>query len=380
MSSTIVTNRQAWLEKISAERKGADPQDLLWPVGPGLSVDPHPEPPQKPKGPIRLDSGWQIGAYVAADSAEMANAAALEELNGGVEALLFSLHHQPDEQEIGRLLANIQPEFVSLHCNLFYPERDPSVLFRDLVFFLRSKGYDLEKVRGSVDFDPLLDWGEPPWKPLIRLLKFVNIYMPGFKVLQVNGRAFNTGPQYSATELSLIIAKGAEYLHQLEQRGVDPGLANRHLQFAVTQGTNYFIEIAKLRALRLLWSNVLAGFGIEHGQTTIAAHTDPEVFEQDQNKNLLRITSQGMSAVVGGADIVFLRPPDATPIDLDSSTEFGRRMARNVQQLLRLESGFNDLNDPAAGSYFIDELTEEMAKDAWQKFLDIERQGGFQEV
>ncbi|MEO0628359.1 MAG: methylmalonyl-CoA mutase family protein [Bacteroidota bacterium] len=380
MLSNTATNRQDWLEKLKAERKGADTAELNWPVGPGLSVDPHPVAPEEPKGKLRLDSGWQIGAYVAAAPAETANAAALEELNGGVEALLFSLHHQPDEAEIGRLLADIHAEFVSLHCNLFYPERDPAVLFRDLVFYLRSQGYDLAKVRGSVDFDPLLDWGEPPWNPLMRLLKFVDAYMPGFKVLQVNGRAFNTGPQYSATELSLIIAKGAEYLHQLEQRGISAELANRHLQFAVTQGTTYFVEIAKLRALRLLWANVLEGFGIKGGQTTIAAHTDPEVFEDDRNKNLLRITSQGMSAVVGGADLVYLRPPDATHTDLDSSTEFGRRMARNVQQLLRLESGFDQLNDPAAGSYFLDELTEKLAKDAWARFLEIEEQGGFQSI
>ncbi|MEM6397753.1 MAG: methylmalonyl-CoA mutase family protein [Bacteroidota bacterium] len=380
MLSKTASDRQAWLDKLKAERKGADVSNLVWPIGPGLEVDPHPEPPANSKGPVRMSSGWEIGAYVSAAPPEEANMLALEELNGGVEALLFSLHDQPNEQEIGRMLRGIQPEFVSLHCNLFYPERDPAVLFRDLVFYLRSAGFNLAKVKGSVDFDPLLDWGEPPWQPLLRLLKFVDRYMPGFKVLQVNGKAFNTGPQYSATELSLIVAKGAEYLHQIQERGMSAELANRHLQFAVTQGTNYFVEIAKLRALRLLWSNVLEGFGIKDGQTTIAAHTDPEVFEEDKNQNLLRITSQGMSAVVGGADLVFLRPPDASPFNLDGTTDFGRRMARNVQQLLRLESGFEELNDPAAGSYFIDQLTDKLAREAWGKFLEIEQNGGFVEI
>ncbi|MEM7571762.1 MAG: methylmalonyl-CoA mutase family protein [Bacteroidota bacterium] len=370
-----------WLAQARKERKGADPVELDWQIGPQLSMTPHLTREESPaQAPLRLRPGWEIGTYVAAGDTASVNAAALSELEGGAEALLFNLHDQPDEAEIGQMLSGIQAEFVSLHCNLYYPERDPAVLFRDLIFYLRSQNYDLQKISGSVDFDPLLDWGEPPWPPLLRLLNFASKYMPNFRVLQVNGKAFNTGPQDSDTELSLIIAKGAEYLHQLQERGVNPALANRHLQFAVTQGTTYFVEIAKLRALRILWANVLQGFGVEGAGVMIASHTDPSSFGEDTNQNLLRLSTQGMAAVVGGADLVFLRPPDAPPSGVEQATDFGRRMARNVQQLLRLEAGFDEFEDPAAGSYYLDQLTEKMATSAWQQFLEIEAKGGFAAV
>ena len=121
-------------------------------------------PPDPPSVPVS-------GAYVSSGTDNAAlNLYAREELLAGARALLFRLFRQPERTDIAELLREVPANSVSLHCSLRYPGQDPAELFRDLVYYLRTEGYTLERVRGSVDFDPLLDWSEPPLPPLVRLL------------------------------------------------------------------------------------------------------------------------------------------------------------------------------------------------------------------
>ena len=324
------------------------------------------------------EAGWEIGAYLRSGTNRAINEAARTALNQGAEALLYRLYHQPTPAEIADLLAGIRLDYISVHCALRYPGQDPAELFRDLIKYLRREGYRLGDIRGSVDFDPLLDWNEPPFPPLLRLLDFVGEYMPGFKVLQVNAAGFNNGPGSADSELALAIAKGAEYLQQIRARDYPVEVAARHLQFAFTVGNSYYVDVAKLRALRILWANVLRGFGIENARpVTIAAHTDLATLTPDRDQNLLLLTTQGLSAVTGGADQVFLSPAEGPE---EKSTDFGHRMALNVQHLLRLEAGLDAYADPAAGSYYLETLTEQLVESAWERFKAVEAQGGFAEA
>jgi len=292
---------------------------------------------------------------------------------------LFSLYRQIDVEEMSQILAGIELPYISLHCALYFPDRDPAELFRDLIFYLRRQQYPLNKIQGSVDFDPLFDWSDPPLRPLIRLLHFVSKHMPRFRVLQVNGNAFNTGPARTDAELALTIAKGAEYLNMLQEKGVPPEIANHHMQFALSLGKSYYVDVAKLRALRILWANVLKGFGVKDiVLPRLAAHSGLDSLTSNVNDNLLQLTTQALAAVSGSADLLFLLPADVATDQ--GSTPFGRRMSRNIQQLLRLESGISELSDPAAGSYFLDTLTNKLAECAWEQFLEIEAQGGFAKV
>jgi methylmalonyl-CoA mutase len=369
-----------WLEQVRRETKGKDPAELDWQLNERIRLSPLYTPEDSPsRGDIPVESGWQMGSYVGAGHAKEVNLRALEELSGGAEALLFNLYHQPDLPEMGVILDKIELPFISLNCALYFPDRDPAELFRDLILYLRSKKYDLSKIQGSVDFDPLFDWSDPPIRPLIRLLRFVNTYMPGFRVLQVNGSAFNTGPERADAELALTIAKGAEYLNLLKEGGISPQIANRHLQFALSLGNSYYTNIAKLRALRILWANVLKGFGVEDiVLPKLAAHSGLDSLTSDVNENLLNLTTQAMSAVSAGTDLLFLLPADL-PTDKGPTAE-GYRRSRNIQQLLKLEAGFGELVDPAAGSHFLEVMTEKLAESAWEQFLQIEKQGGFAEV
>ena len=373
------TDKQDWLQCVSKELKGRDLGSLDWELNERIRLSPLYTAEEVTARPaLKRSAGWEIGAYVDHGDHATVNESALAALQQGAEALLFRLYRQPDTAAIGKILAGIRVDFVSLHCALRYPGQDPAELFRDLVRYLRREGYTLSDIRGSVDFDPLLDWSEPPFPPLLRLLDFVHHWMPQFRVLQVNAAGFNNGPSQADTELALAIAKGAEYLQQARERGADPRVVNQHLQFAFTVGTSYYVDIAKLRALRILWANVLAGFGIEEAPAAvIAAHTDLATLGRDRDQNLLYLTTQALSAVTGGADQLFLAPAEGgdTP-----ATAFGHRMALNVQHLLKLEAGLDRYADPAAGSYYLETLTTQLVEAAWERFRAIEAQGGFAEA
>lgn len=374
------TSKADWLEQVKKETKGKDPDQLDWELNEAVRLSPLYTPEEVPaRAALPVETGWQAGSYVGAGATTDVNARALEELSGGAEALLFNLYHQPSLAEMKTILDGVELPYISLNCALYFPDRDPAELFRDLIFYLRSKGYKLAEIQGSVDFDPLFDWSDPPIKPLVRLLHFVSDYMPGFRVFQVNGTAFNTGPERSDAELALIIAKGAEYLNMLREQGIPPDISNHHMQFAVSLGNSYYTNIAKLRALRILWANVLKGFEVkEIVLPRVAALSGLDSLTSDTNSNLLKLTTQAMSAVSGGADMVFLLPADL-PTE-KGPTGFGYRMSRNIQQLLKLESGFGEIADPAAGSHFLEVMTEKLAASAWEQFLAIEKQGGFAEV
>ncbi len=369
-----------WLARAAKELKGKDMAEMEWALNERIRLSPLYTPEEGlAQSPLDTLADWLPGSYVASGNSAEMNSRALEELAGGAEAISFNLHYQPNLEEIGRILQDIELPYISLHCSLFFPDRDPAELFRDLIFYLRKKGYPLDEISGAVDFDPLFDWSDPPIEALSRLLRFVARYMPNFRVLQVNGNAFNTGSERADAELALTIAKGVEYLNMLRSRGVEPAVANQHMQFSLSLGKSFYVDVAKQRALRILWANVLKGFGIEKPRLPrLEAHSGIDSLSSDVSNNLLQLTTQALAAITGGADVIFLHPADVASDG--GETAFGRRMSRNIQQLLRLESVLMDIEDPAAGAYFLETLTDELAKSAWEQFLEIEEQGGFAEV
>ncbi|MEO0732325.1 MAG: methylmalonyl-CoA mutase family protein [Bacteroidota bacterium] len=315
--------------------------------------------------------GPPIAAYVDSGDNAAINAYAREELAGGATALLFRLFRQPGPRDITAILDGLPIDKIDLHCSLRYPGQDPAELFRDLVHYLRREGYDLWTVSGSVDFDPLLDWTEPPFPPLIRLLYFVSRWMPRFRVLQVNAAGFNNGVATADVELALAVAKGIEYLRQLEARGYPPALANRHLKFAVTVGTSFYGDVAKLRALRILWAEALGELGITNPPPTrISAHTDLATLTADGDENRLRLATQALAAKLSGADQLFLAPVEG--ID-QSPTATGRLTARQLQVRIFTQPDLQKLPDVA----YLDELTQGLCTAARNRYQRVMAQGGF---
>ncbi|MBK7869743.1 MAG: hypothetical protein IPJ74_03185 [Saprospiraceae bacterium] len=199
--------------------------------------------------------------------------------------------------------------------------------------------------------------------------------MPHFRIVEVDARRLHSGVERTSQELAYTIAKGSEYLAQLAERGVNLGIANQQMQFAVAISTSYFVEIAKIRALKILWLNVLEAYGATPQFPFIEVHFAPESQDNNPNTNMIRAATQALSAVVGGADRLYILPANAALGE--SSTSFTRRIARNVQHLLQMESHTDKVSDAGAGSYYIEKLTNILAEKAWAKFQEIEAQGGY---
>lgn len=370
-----------WLEKITRDLKGKPLEELDWQLEEHIRLaatfgpeDDLNASPTLSAG--RNDNSWSIGEYLFVRDPKEANTQALEGLQGGVNAPLFHLHHLPSREELEVLLADIEPSFISIHFAPAYPGKDPAELFRNLIYYVRRRNLKLADIYGSMDFDPLLDWSEPPFTALARVLEFAQRHTPNFKVLQVNGLTLHTGIEHTSRELALLIAKGATYLSAMEDHGIPAAVTNQHLQFSVAMSTSYFVEIAKIRALKILWANVLNGFGLaEEPLPPIAAHLATETQTDEREYNMIKAATQAMSAVIGGASFLYLPPADL--LTQGESSPFTRRIARNVQHLLQMESYLDQVVDPAAGSYYIEHLTQQFCEQAWGKFQQIEEQGGF---
>lgn len=374
-------SKAQWIEQVNKDLKGKSYADLFWQLESDLVLEPfyHPDDGTPPLAPItggKHFNDWEVGESIDVTDVDKANTAAIEALMGGVNAPLFALKTHLDESELNRLLRRIEPEYVSLHFGEYHSDKDPAALFERLLQWVISLDKDPAVVKASMDFDPFFDWSEPPIAMLAGIIRRCETEWPSFRPLQVNTGRFYAGAEATSDELALSIAKGSEYLALLGEHDLSPELVNRHLQFAVDIGSSYFVQIAKIRALRLLWTHVLSGYGLENAPATpIVAHFAKESQDENINTNMIRAATQAMSAIIGGADRLYVLPAGASLED--EATPFHRRIARNVQHLLQLESHLGYVVDPAAGSYYIEQLTTLLAEKAWAKFQEIEKGGGY---
>ena len=189
-----------------------------------------------------------------------------------------------------------------------------------------------------------------------------------FRTITVNSNANES----IINELAQSLSKGVEYLNLLTDKGIDNQLIASKMQFTFGISTNYFFEIAKLRAARKLWQVILEQYKIL--DTTMVIHSETSIEKssvEDENFDILRNTTKAMSAIIGGCNSLTVRPHDSEKLN------FSNRIARNVQNILKEEAFFDKVINPADGSYYIEHLTEEIASKAWASFQEIENKGGY---
>lgn len=370
-----------WLSRVEKDLKGRPLQELEWQLEENITLEPFFHKEEVQPVPIpgldhRTANQWEIGEYIDVLEVKSANQAVKEGLQGGVEAPLFRLQKMMLGDQVRQLMDGIELTYISTHFSQRYADKKPWVLWEHFVAVLQKQEVDLKKVSGSLDFDPILDWTAIPFKELAALIKDCAATLPRFKILQVNARPFHHGIANTSRELAYTIAKGSDYLAKLDDLGLSPALVQNHMQFSVAISTSYFVEIAKLRALRVLWQQVLQAYEVTSSPpVTVEVHLAWESLADDPHSNMIRASTQAMSAVIGGADRLYVWPSNAGRTEY--SNAFSRRIARNVQHLLKMESYFDRVVDPSAGSYYVEQLTRRLAGEAWQQFQEIEKQGGF---
>lgn len=207
---------------------------------------------------------------------------------------------------------------------------------------------------------------------------------PGVRAVTVDGPAFHNRGANASWELAAVVAAATDYLRLFAEAGIDVGKALRQISFRLVADDDQFMTIAKFRVARQLWGRVAEALGYpDSGAAVVHAVTSrPMMTQRDPWVNMLRTTVAALGAGVGGADTVQVLPFDtAIPGGFPGTkVEFARRIARNTQLLLLEESHLGRVRDPAGGSWYVEDLTETLAAQAWSHFQEIESRGGFREA
>lgn len=394
----VAPTKQEWLDKIEVDLKGADFQKrLVWRTNEGFNVQPfyRREDVEKLQTPLSLpgeypfvrgnkkhDNEWYVRQNIVAASAKEANQKALDVLNKGVTSLGFRIPgNEVSKDYVATLLDGIFCDCVEL--NFSTCKRHSVELAGILVDYFQEKGYDKEKIVASIDWDPI-EKIVVKGKDTEALLQYAKTLVetvkdyPHFRVISVNTVALNNAGAYIVQELGYALAWGAEYLQQLVEAGVEPTLAARKIKFNMGISENYFMEIAKFRAARLLWADIVKQFEpVCDCACKMIVNAETSRYNMtlfDAYVNMLRSQTETMSAALAGVHSIVVTPFDAA---YETPNEFSERIARNQQLLLKEECHFATVVDPSAGSYYIEELTTSLANEAWKIFLAVEEQGGF---
>ncbi|WP_299460701.1 methylmalonyl-CoA mutase family protein [uncultured Microscilla sp.] len=236
--------------------------------------------------------------------------------------------------------------------------------------------------KGTIDYDFLANWTisghyhNTVFEDLAELIHYTH-HRPKVKALTINTNHLHNAGANAVQELAFGIATAVEYIHQLTDLGLDLPLLLRNVEFSMGTGSNYFMEIAKFRALRILWKQILTGYEVDTAQFPVSIHAQTSVWNKtvsDVYVNMLRSTTEAMSAVIGGSDALSVLPYNDFFTEPD---EFARRIARNVSTLLKEESYLDKVIDVASGAYYIENLTQSLAKQSWALFQQTEQRGGF---
>lgn len=251
--------------------------------------------------------------------------------------------------------------------------------------YLEKKGYEISKIKGAIEADPVdfaITEGFLPvnldsiYDEMYASTKWSRKYLPGVKTIGVSSLQYHNAGANIVQEIAYSISTAVEYIRQMLKRGLNIDEIAGNIRFTLGISSLYFLEVSKLRAIKMLWAKIIESFGGNEESQKIFIHARTSFNNQtryDPYVNMLRTTTEAFSAVVGGVDSLHTNFFNES---IDLPDEFARRIARNTQIILNEESHLNQLIDPAGGSYFVENLTYEIAKKSWDLFKEIEDKGG----
>ncbi len=394
---------QEWEAVIAKDLKGADyEKKLVWKTIEGFSVRPYyraedlegikhlgTQPGEYPyvRG-TKENNEWLIRQQVVVNCTKEANAQALDMLTKGITSLNFVISNkeftaaQLDELLNGIVISAVELNFSGCAVNNVAP------LFINKI---KNEKLGVDDVVASFNIDPIIKKlttkgkdlaackSSNPSECIKSLIEEAGDYKR-IKFITVNGDKFGNSGSTIIQELAFSLAVAHDYIVCMMESGLDINQAARTIKFNLSVGPHYFLEIAKFRAARMLWANIVG----EYNPTSVCAakmrvHATTSSLNAtiyDPYVNMLRGTTEAMSAAVAGVSSIEVMPFDSA---YETPTEFSRRMARNVQLLLKEECNIDQVVDPAGGSYFIESLTQTIAEQAWALFQTVEQKGGYVE-
>jgi len=334
----------------------------------------------------RAGRHWQIRQEHTHPDRAQANREILEDLNGGVTEITLRIGEDgllvSNLDHMSQVLDGVYLDMARVALDAGASAPAAAAL---LVALWRENGIAPDQALGSFRYDPLgtlARTGELPASPEDSLAAAGGLAAetarawPAARALAVDTGIYVEAGATAAWELGIAIATGVEYLRAAAAAGLEPDEAAAQIEFTLAVGPDQFLEMAKFRAVRRLWARVLEASGVEEDKRhspTYAVTTSRMITAVDPWVNMLRVTTAAFAAGTGGADGVTVTPFDRM---IGQPGDLGRRIARNTQIILQDESSLGRIADPLAGSWYGEELTDELARAAWSRFQDIEREGG----
>ncbi len=351
---------------------------------------------------------WKIAQEIRCPLAEDFNTALLNSLKRGQNAVNLVIDEaglagkDPDDAESGtvgkggtsiatvadleKALADVHPDCVDINIQAYNESLEYAML---LAAYCEKQGINMSGLQGCVGADPLGQLAEKgfitgtleeAYGKMAGLTLWAKETNSKLRTIDIHTFAYHNAGGSAVEELTFALATGVEYIRALNTFGLDIDDIAPRMQFSLALGGNLFMEIAKLRAARKLWSTVIRSFGGSDESAKMYIHGRTGLYNKtkyDPYVNLLRTTTEAFAGVTGGVDSLHIGSFDEVTGEPD---EFSRRIARNQQIILGEESHLGQVIDPAGGSWYIEELTQKLTERAWENFLLLEKEGSMSEL
>ena len=390
-----------WDEKVVADLKGKNIEKLSWKSFEGFNAQPfytkadlekkeyvYTRPGDSPfrRGSKITNNNWLIRQDFIIENIDGLNDKVKLAIKAGITEAGFIIPsgRTLKKPELKDLITGINPEKVRLS---FKTDIDSFNLLDNLGQTLLANEFEPNEAKGAIEYDPLgqlvqkgsfYSSEKADFELAGKMLQYCDEYLPGFNIISMSGNIFSNSGTSLSQELGFTLAMGAENIVKLADLGFDIHNISNRLQMSLGIGSNYFMEIAKVRAARQLWATIIQAFTPEKSNSKeIFIHSVPTLWNKtnlDPYVNMLRFATESLSAAIGGADSISIFPFNFIS---KKPGAFSERIARNTQVILKEESYINKIVDPGAGSYYIEKLTDLIASQAWDIFRQIENLGGF---
>ena len=391
-----------WEKKIVTDLKGADyNKKLIWNTEEGIQVKPYYRAEDlqgleyierlKEKQPQIFNTGsdnnWILRQDILTGDIGNANRFALEAVEHGADAVGLNATEVTTFKQMSALLQGIDLTKTWIY---FISSKSYPLTLELFLYELSARHLNSEVVRGGINFDPLsylLLHGEfyinfnNNIEETEYLLNTISKRLPLFRSIAVNGQYFQNSGSTLVQELGFSLSAANEYISSLTDKGFSVDFLATKVLFHFACGPNYFMEIAKLRAARILWAKIIEQYANKNPESLrMFIHSSTAAWNKtiyDPYVNMLRTTTEGMSAAIGQTDSLAIGPFD---MPFSQPDDFSFRIARNQQLIFREESYLNRISDPASGAYYIERLTDSLAQNAWNLFRKVEGMGGMIEA
>lgn len=370
-SSFPNTNLTEWKDKVIKDLKGVTFEELSFIDENGIKVAPfYNNENQIGVSNLQFQNPeWEICSLIEVVDSKAANQDALFALNNGASGLIFQFR-QEDQFNLSNLLKDIKIEFLYIS---FKIKKNISGFRSKLFHYLKNQNLELKDIQLFIDYDPISELLKSEKSQHMEIANYCAVLKAEKRnnSISIDSTIYQNAGLNSTTQLALGLAHLNEYLTILEENKLLKQIQKVNLKIAVA--TDFFEEIAKMRAARIVFANLFKFYNIDISLIISAESSDIYRTNLDLYNNIIRDSLSGMAAVFGGCDNLYIYDFDQNKNDKRS---FGERIARNQQLIFKEESYLNHVADIASGSYYLETLTHEIGKKSWSIFQEIEQKGG----